>query len=144
MSATHSRQTSSQAVTAVPGGRAGPRGLGIEVRALLRHAPAGPSGREDRLDAGLAEQERDVGGTRVDGSGRLVQARRVADAVEPVPVDELGVELAVLATDELDSPAPVGNGDRVRAALLVEPAKRFRERRRTTRPRPAARGPADR
>ena len=37
------------------------------------------------------------------GRHRLVEARRVRDAVEPVAVDELGVELALLAAHELDA-----------------------------------------
>ena len=64
-------------------------------------SPAAGDG-EDVLDARLAEQEGDVGVSPVDDRDGLVELRRVADPVEPVPVDELHVELALAAADELD------------------------------------------
>ena len=75
------------------------QGLGIEVRALRRHAPAAPSRSEDVLDARLAEDEGGIRLAAVDSSDGFVQSWRVPDAVEAVAVDELDVELPVGARE---------------------------------------------
>ena len=127
--ATHSRQTSSHGVTAAPGGRAGPRAA-WDRSTCSSAASACPRERSAKTASTRGSRSRNATSAAPRSTAAVASssARRVADAVEPVPVDELGVELSVPAADELDRSAPVRDGDRVLAALLVEPAKRLRER----------------
>ena len=67
MSATQSRQVSSQGVIASSGWKSEPRErLREEVRALLRHALAAPRDGEHVVDPRRPEEERDVGVAAVD------------------------------------------------------------------------------
>ena len=78
------RASSIERVEEEPGER-----LGKEVRALRRHPLAAARDCEDVVDARLAEEERHVCLAAVDRRDGLVATRRVRDAVEAVPVDEL-------------------------------------------------------
>ena len=77
------------------------RELREEVGRLLRHHLAAPGALEDVLDPRRAEQEGAVELARVDPRDRLVDVGRVAEPfVADEPIDELDVELALLALDE--------------------------------------------
>ena len=96
MSVTHSRQRSSQSVTWHERMEQQPRErLREEVRALGRHPLPEASGREESSTRGCRSREGHVGVAPVDGGDSLVPLGRVLDPLEPVPVDELRVELAL-------------------------------------------------
>ena len=105
------------------------RGFGIEVRALRRHALAAPRRREYVVDAGPAEDEGGIGGAVVDSSDDFVQAWRVPDAVEPVAVDELDVELARGAMKQADVSLPIPDHGRAVVWRVLEPHERVLEAR---------------
>ena len=75
--------------------------FGIEERALLRHHVAAARRLPDVLDPRRAQQEGRLGLAAVDRRDRLVARRRVRDALGREPVDDLGVELARLAGEQL-------------------------------------------
>src|SRR4029077_14953410 len=77
--------------------------LGIEVGALGRHPLAAKRNRKDVVDAGLSEQKGHVGPATIHGGNGILGVTRVRDPLEPVPIDELRVELALIAADELDT-----------------------------------------
>ena len=98
-----------------------------EVRALGRHELAASSESEDVLDAGRADEECRIGLAAVDRRRRVVHPPGVADPVEAQTFDELRVQLAVGAPDELDPARPVGDGRRLLARLPVERGERLGE-----------------
>ena len=101
-----------------------------EVRALRRHRLAAARHGEDVLDPWRAEDERRVRRATVDLGESVLEARRVADSVEAVAVDELDVELAFATVDDPDRAAAIP--DR-RRALVRRGPRAARERRRGSR-----------
>src|SRR6266545_152902 len=83
------------------------RELGKEIGRLLRQHLAAPRVREDVLDPRRPQQERTLGVAAIDGRLRLLAARRVRDAFEREPIDDLDVE--PVAFDELIPAAAVEN-----------------------------------
>ena len=101
--------------------------LGEEVGALRRHSLASAREVEDLVDAQTAEEERHVRRATVDRSDSVVAMRRVGDAVEAVPVDELDVEFALATTHELDTLAAIRDYRRAFVGLFVETEQRLVE-----------------
>ena len=93
----------------------------------MRHPLSAAREVEDVVDAQPAEEERHVRRATVDRGGSVVAVRRVRDAVETVPVDELDVELALATAHGLDALASIRDHRRAFVGLFVETEYRLVE-----------------